>query len=780
MRRVKFTAARHTVTIGVLAVGCSIVQLLWLGVGLFLLLPLSRSYVRGEQLATLVVTDRRGEPLREVCSSEYGVNHWVELDQVSLWFVEAVIVAEDRRFWRHCGVDLLALVRATLTNLRAGRVVSGGSTITQQLVRVLRHSGRRGIATKLGELLGAIRLELHLSKREILEAYVNRVWFGNQLYGIDAAARTYFNRSADRLSLAQACFLAGVLRSPGECDPYRHFERCRRRQRWILENLLARRRIKLSDFEAALAESITPCRPRRPFKASHFVDFVLSTGLPKGAWRGRERLLRTTLDYRLQQQCEDLVEVHLRQFASYHVTNAAVVVLDRATGEVLAMVGSRDYFSPDAGQVNACLSLRQPGSALKPFVYALAFEQEKSPAAIVPDLPGHFAELAGDFVPRNYDRQFRGPVSCRVALGSSYNVPAVRLAEELGVDRLLTVLRQCGLTSLRREPGYYGLALSLGVGDVRLLELVNAYRVLANYGEFSEVRVIMSDAEPETGLRTGGSQIRVFSPQSAYLVTDILCDNQARAPAFGQFSCLSLPFPCAVKTGTSKDYRDNWAVGYTRDYVVGVWVGNFDGSPMHRVSGVTGAGPLFRDVMLAAQTRSPSGFDLPPGIVLCAVCPKSGLIPGPHCPAAVQEKFIASRLPRETCSVHLLIQDKVYEVYPPEYWAWMADNGLPLPPVTGLTQTQARTVCSQPVVLFPDEGDVFKIDPDLSREFQAVLFRAVVPAGATEARWILDERELAVVGPPYACFWRLEPGKHRLRLLAAGHTSEEVSFLVLP
>ncbi|MEO0082277.1 MAG: penicillin-binding protein 1C [candidate division WOR-3 bacterium] len=775
-----------------LAVAAVLVQLLGAGLALYLAIPPSPALVRGDKLAALVVTDRNGVVLREVRSAEYGVSYWAGLDRISPWFLEAVLAAEDRRFYYHCGIDLPALARAVLANLRAGRVVSGGSTITQQLARSVYPARRRNILAKVVEMLQAIRLELHLSKREILEAYVNRVWFGNQVYGVDAAARLYFDRTPDRLSLAQSCFLAAVVRSPAEYDPYRRFRRARERQRWILAAMLEQGRIGGLEYEAALAESIVPAVPRNRFRAPHFVDMVLAAKSKAQGSRLKAGTVRTTLDWCVQQQCEDLVEAQLNRLVDYHVTNAAVVVLDRRTGDVVAMVGSRDYFSPDAGQVNACLSPRQPGSAVKPFVYALAFEQGLAPASIVSDLPGYFSELAGDYMPRNYDRAFHGPVSCRTALGSSYNVPAVRLAEQVGPARLLDVLRRCGITSLERDAGYYGLALALGTGDVSLLELTNAYRVLANCGEYSPVRTTF-----ETGSETTSSRRRVFSPQAAFLVTDILCDNEARAPSFGSFSCLCLPFACAVKTGTSKDFRDNWTIGYTQDYVVGVWVGNFDGSPMHRVSGVSGAGPLFRDVMLTVQREEPAGFSEPAGIVRRPVCPKSGQIPGRFCSGTVIELFASGDEPCETCAVHRVLRvnpetgelasacqpgvERVFEVYPAEYWSWMADNGMPLPPASPEeSRFQESELSDRPSVLFPDEDDVFKIDPDVSRDCQAVLLKGLVPPGTVEAAWILDGQELARVQAPFTLFWNLVPGRHRLQLAAGTKVSQEVSFLVLP
>ncbi len=740
-------------------------------------LPLPAAFVRGDEFCTLAVADRNGVLLREVRSSRCGVAHWVALEQMSPWLGRAAVAAEDKRFYRHPGVDVVALGRALLSNLRARRIVSGGSTITQQLVRNIYLAPRRTVPVKFAETLEALRLELHLSKDDILEAYLNRVAFGNRTYGVDAASRLYFDRRCSELSLAQSCFLVSIPRAPAHYDPYRFYKRTRRRQLRILRTLLKQGGIDELEYETAVAESIIPAEPGSRFRAPHFVDYVLAQ-LEHRDVRGAGQV-RTTLDWPVQQECEDLLKNQLARLQRNHATNGAVLVMDRTTGDVVAMVGSRGYFDPDAGQVNACLSLRQPGSAIKPFVYAAAFERGISPATILPDIPHFFTERGGDYTPANYDRKFHGPVSARTALGCSYNVPAVRVAEEIGPELLLATLRRVGMTSLDKDATHYGLALALGVGDVPLLQLVNAYRVLANSGEFAPARVIRSarDNRGDDIPLSREGPVRVLSPVAVFLVTNILSDNDARAPAFGEFSCLCLGFPCAVKTGTSKDFRDNWAVGYTNDYVAGVWVGNFDGSPMHRVSGVTGAGPLLRDVMLALHDVEPGGFTEPEGIVRCRVCPKSGLLPGPHCPNSVVELFAGENAPHETCDVHQLVTaDRVIEVYPPAYWAWMEQNGLELPPVRS-REHAART---GPAVLFPDRGDVFKIDPDVARESQSILLKAVVPAGEDEATWVMDGKELARVDRPFTLFWGLEPGRHRVRVKAGGSASEEVGFLVMP
>lgn len=747
---------------------------------LFIAIPVPRQFLRGDRLATLVITDRSGVVMREVPSSENGTAYWTRLDETGPWLGPALIAAEDRRFRRHLGIDPLAVARSLLLNVKRGRVVAGGSTITQQLCRNLFGARDRRLSTKLAEGVAALRLELHLSKDEILEAYLNRACFGNQCYGVGAAARLYFDRSPAELSLAQSCLLAAIPRSPAGYDPLRQGAAALRRQRWILDALLEQGRVSQGQHDAAVAESIAFVPRSRRFRAPHFTDMVLS-GLDRRD-RAGARVLRTTLEWRAQSACEALLEGQLQRLAGSNAGNGAVVVLDRRSGNVLALAGSRDYFSPDGGQFNAALARRQPGSALKPFVYGLAFEHGAGPATVLADLPHHFAEPGGDYAPRNYDRDFHGLVSARTALACSYNIPAVRLAEAYGAEALLGLLKSAGIASLDKPASHYGLALALGVGEVTLLELTNAYRTLANGGRYSGVRLVQGrdTTEPRD----------VLGPAAAFLVTDVLRDNEARSAAFGRFSCLALPFDCAVKTGTSKDCRDNWAVGYTDQFVVGVWVGNFDNSPMRGATGVTGAGPLLRDVMLSLHGTEPRQLAQPTGIVHCAVCPQSGLMPGPACPVEVEELFVAGSEPRDTCAMHRVLAvdrrngcvadedtpdwarvERSVFVPPPELQAWLGSG-------EEVAGSRAGRV-GRLRVIFPDDGDVFRIDPDVSRASQAVRFRAAIAGPTAEVTWLLDGHEFVRSDAAVPVFWPLEPGRHRLAVRAGQQTSTPVEFTVL-
>ena len=780
----------------------------------YLALPPAARLVRGNDVASLTITDRNGIKLREIRSARDGVAKRVALEDISPWLVQATVLAEDRRFFEHPGIDLRALARAVRDNLRAGRIVSGGSTITQQLVHNALGFPRRNPLLKLLEAFEAVRWELHLSKQDILEAYLNRVPYGNQTFGAEAAAQLYFGKSCAVLSAAEAALLAGIPQAPTLYDPYRFPERARKRQLELLTLMRKHGRLSALEYDVARQETVRLVPGAENFRAPHFVDWLTRSSfiVHRSSLSG---VLRTTLDWRIQEQVERALKRTVRSLRGNNVTNGAVIVMNPHTGEILALAGSADWFDARYdGQVNAALARRQPGSALKPFTYELALENGMTAADLLPDLELHAVELSGDYTPRNYDEQFHGPVRLRTALACSYNIPAVRVLERLGPERLLERLHRLGFRSLDRDARHYGLALTLGVGDVTLLELCRAYACLANQGFYVPERMVVDNFTPEPkNPRTPEPQFsRVLDPAACYVITSILSDNTARIPAFGEYSPLNLDFPCAAKTGTSKDYRDNWTVGYTTEYLVGVWIGNFDATPMHGVSGITGAAPLFREIMQFLHPVDPPPFSEPAGIVHRPVCPGSGAPCNPDCPNAMDEVFVAGTEPRVPCTVHQRyrlpvgaasqprpltpdlcsptpdFEEQVFEVYPALYYDWMQSQGLALPPAGAQPiqyadvfpgQTPESAAESRRLqILFPDRNSIFKLDPDLDPSFQSVQLRAEVPAGCDEVSWRIDGASFTTSGYPFSCFWPLAAGRHRITC-EAGRFTDEVPVLVL-
>jgi penicillin-binding protein 1C len=739
------------------------------------------------------MTDRTGRPLSELLGAESVRSEWVPIEQVPGALVGAILAAEDSRFYLHPGVDPVALARAVVQNLRAGRIVSGGSTLTQQLARLV-WSRPRTLAGKAAEALRALRLEAALTKSEILEQYLNRAPFGNQLYGVSAAARVYLDKSVQTLSPAECAFLAALPRAPGWLNPYRRPGPVVGRQRRILQRMGELGLLGRDEVESALRQKLDFKDTRGLVRAPHFVRYALERAVESNPGR----TLATSLDLALQEQVEGIVRHTLEGLKDRGVRNAAVVVLDTRTREVLAWVGSRDFDDvQDGGQNDGVLALRQPGSALKPFTYLVAFEGRFTPATLLADLPTNFATDLGPYTPSNYDNTFHGPVRARVALASSLNVPAVEVAQAVGSEALLDTLRNLGFDSLDKEADYYGLALTLGAGEVRLLELANAYATLAELGVWRPVRVLRDEAV--------ASPRQAVDRRAAALVLDVLSDDKARALTFGEGSVLDLPFPVAAKTGTSKNFRDNWCVGATPEVTVAVWAGNFSGEPMAQVSGITGAGPIWRQVLQVAmegRPRLPLGEGA--GLVTAAICPLSGDRPGPACPTQMEERFVPGKAPGRVCSLHREVSvtadgrlranprcpepgdyRRTFEVYPPQFLEWARRVGRPLPPegVRPCTPPVARasggdlpageaSAAGRPAapvaapladrisILSPVAGGFYAVDPGIPAVFQKMRMRVVAPSGRRLV-WRLNGEALAdgvaeVDWPVRRGQWRVE------------------------
>lgn len=629
------------------------------------LLALVRIYPLPDDLNAYVpapstrILDRNGRLLYEIVGPG-GRRTVVPLAHIPIALQQATLAAEDNSFYRNPGVDPGAIVRSLLLDARLGRAAYGGSTLTQQLVRTILLSpaerNSRTLGRKLHEAALALQLNTRLSKDDILALYLNNVYYGSLSYGVEAAAENYFARPVSSLDLAQCALLAGIPRSPTLYNPLLAPRAALARRRTVLD--LMRRNGSITAHQEAIADAEPLALAARTdgILAPHFVLYVAAL---LEARYGREALetgglqVTTTLDLGLQQEGEDAVRTQVARLRRDHnVHDGALVALDPRTGQILAMVGSADYTDgSDDGAVNVALALRQPGSAIKPFTYAAAFARgDYTPATILEDTSTAFTTREGlPFLPQNYDLQFHGPVSLRTALANSYNVPAVKVLNHVGIPAMLAVAHAAGITTMN-DVRRYGLALTLGGGEVRLLDLTDAYGSLEDGGTHHDPVAILQvvDAhgrvlerwEPARGRRA-------VSPQVAYLITNILSDNAARMPAFGEASPLALDRPAAVKTGTTSDFHDNWTVGYTPDLVAGVWVGNADNTAMRDVTGVSGAAPVWHQFMERALRGLPArDFARPPGIVTETICPASGEPPDAACADRFSEIFLAGTAPR--------------------------------------------------------------------------------------------------------------------------------------
>lgn len=630
---------------------------------------------RASQFQTTRIFARNGELLQEPLTPDdprAGLRRRVPLSEISPYVVQATIATEDANFYNHPGVDPIGLGRAIFNALRTQGPVVGTSTISQQLVKLVFLSPERSVSRKVKEAVLAAEITRRYDKNTILELYLNEIYYGHLAYGIEAAAQIYFNVSARDLTLAQAALLAGLPQSPATYDPLQNPEAAKNRQADVLRLMVEAGFITPEQADAAWLEPLSyygqGLDAIQLNKAPHFVMLVRSQieqlyG-PELLYRGGLQIY-TTLDPALQQAAEEQVRQGVARLRERQVSNGALVAMRPQTGETLAMVGSADFFDQEIdGQVNVALAPRQPGSAIKPFTYLATFEQPTdywTPATVVEDVRTEFDDGPGrpPYVPKNYDGQFHGPVSVRTALANSYNIPAVKALQHVGVPALLDVAQRFGIATLTRpDHPPYGLALTLGGGEVTLLELTGAYGALANGGMRTPPATILCvlDADgnllerlevPELPAQCLNAPLapnafvqpppmqRATSAPHAYLITDILKDNEARAPVFGVNSRLNLGRPAAAKTGTSNDVRDGWTIGYTPDLVTGVWMGNSDGSPMDQLlSGSAGAAVIWNGFMTAALANvPPRDFPVPEGVQFIEICTLTGALPDASCPS---------------------------------------------------------------------------------------------------------------------------------------------------
>jgi penicillin-binding protein 1C len=710
------------------------------------LVPIPPTLLR-PPVQSISLLDRNGIPLREARVAE-RFSHELALAEVPQHVIDAVLAAEDKRFFRHHGIDWPASLRAAVTGLMHARITSGASTITQQLVKISERRPRT-LRSKLIESATAFRLEQLWSKDRILAAYLNRLDFGNLNIGLASAADYYFDKPVADLSDAEAAFLAGLPKNPRKLNPHLALEAARHRQETVLRRMCANGWLDASRFDRAQGEALVLRPPARRFRAPHFVELVLQQ--PQESPRAE---LQTTLDFRLNEQVEKILRERLAQLRDQNVHNGAAVVIDNASGDVIALVGSENYFAPGAGQVNGAWAQRSAGSTLKPFTYLLALERGATPATMVADVRTSFPSADGFYRPENYNRRCYGPVRYRTALASSLNIPAVKvLLAAGGPEALHERLRLCGLTTLNRSAEIYGLGLTLGNCEGRLLEITNAYASLARLGEYRPWRV----------LTTGPTAARRYSqPGLVWQIADIMSDNSARTLAFGMNSALRFDYPVACKTGTSTDFRDNWTIGFTPEFSVGVWVGNFDGSPMREVSGVTGAGPILHEVFdYLHANRGTTWYRTPAEVVERNVHPLTGKVLAASDARGVREKFLPDRLPAPESPADYDAAGNVQ--LGPEYVDWFhsAENFVRDRAILASTNGELR-------ITSPLPGSVYVVDPDVPSTRRIPL----AANGGTRIRW--ESESLACRAERGADFALAAEGEHRIVVtdLASGRRAE--------
>ncbi|MBI4038349.1 penicillin-binding protein [Candidatus Daviesbacteria bacterium] len=587
-------------------------------------LPSPDKLIYPNQPLTTTIYDRGGVVLFRLYE---GKNRsLVKLEDLPSHLIQATVASEDKNFYKHRGVDFEAIIRAFFHNLQ-NREQQGASTITQQLIKNTLLTPEKTYTRKVKEIILSLWAESIYSKNQILQMYFNEAPYGGPTWGIAAASQTYFGKELKDLTLAESSFLAGLPASPSQFSPYgTNPQLGLTRQKQVLEQMVEQKYITNSQMQQALSEKLKFRPAQNNIKAPHFVfyikDLLSQIYGPRVVSQGGLNI-QTTLDFQLQKQVEKIVAEEVDALSPLNVKNGAAMITDAKTGQILAMVGSKDYDNPQFGNFNANLALRQPGSSIKVITYATAFKQGYNPGNTILDTPVVFRDNWGNtYAPVNYDGAFHGPVSIRIALGSSLNIPAVKMLSLIGLDNMIQTAKDLGITTFD-DPGKFGLSLTLGGGEVKMIEMMGAYGTFSQNGNLLKPTGILkvTDSSGNTLQEYQQEGKQVLDTQVSFLINHILSDNQARTLAFGPDSLLNLA-GVAVKTGTSDNKRDNWTFGYTNDFVVGVWVGNNDNSPMdpRLASGITGAAPIWHKITQIMLTSQPArGFIQPAGVIIANI-----------------------------------------------------------------------------------------------------------------------------------------------------------------
>ncbi len=707
-------------------------------------------FVRPEDAVT--VLDRSGEPLRHHRPEQHD-RRWVALDAISPHLIDAVIAVEDDRFYAHHGVDARASARAALTFALPGRRMSGASTITQQVVKLV-YGRPGGLWDKPREMARALRLEQRFDKAWILEQYLNRLPYGDQVVGVARASELYFGVPASELSLGQAALLAGIPQAPSALDPRRHLSRALRRRRVVLARMRQTGRIDAATERQVADEPVAILQqPVRPWRAPRFVDASLE------AWRRGELTqrggrIRTSLDLPTQREAGRIVRGAVRRHAGAGVTNGAAVVIANATGEVLAYVGAaRTEEGAPGAWLDLAAARRQPGSTLKPFVYELFFEEGGTAATLLDDIHRPMVGGRGElFEARDYDGRTQGPVRARAALASSLNLAALDAARQVGAHAIVRRLRALGVSGLD-EADRYGAAIVLGGADVSALELAGAYATLARGG---------ARLPPRFAPGAAGEPVRVMEPAAAAIARDVLRDPAARREAFGDdLSALFGDAPFGLKTGTSSGWHDAWTAVFTDELTVVVWLGDPENRPLGAVNGFGGAARPAVRILAAAHARLPS-LGLPerpveaPPLAQARICAATGRLAGPRCTHTLEERFAPGTLPARVCDAH---RDDGRVTLPPRYARWLREEH-----PAGFALAELDRSSGSPEVAHPRDGARLLLRSDRD----AIPLRATLGGHPVEARWEVDGVPLE------GDSWRPTEGGHTLLARLDGRASAPI------
>ncbi len=724
-------------------------------------------------------TDRNGHPLRFVANNEGDFIYPVSLDEQAKTLIDAVLIIEDKNFYKHPGYDIFAMCRAFYQNLANLRVVSGASTITQQLIRITQPKPRK-LSTKFYELCSSIILEKQLTKDKILENYLNSVCFFGNIRGTAMASLLLYGKSPNMLNLAESATLAAAIQAPGRYNPFKkagNLALLKRRNR-ILKSMLEAGKCSKKKYDAAILEQIPTYGKKKPFNGPHFCDFL------KKQFSKPVGIVKTTLDLNLQNKVVSTIKSHMPRLTKSGANQCSVLILDSNTLETLAFVGSAEYGPIAQGYNNGIVALRSGGSVLKPFLYALAFEMGFYPSYVISDTMQSFRSNKGDYLPENANRKNYGPVSMRSALGNSLNISAVKVLNYLGIETFYKMLTDLGLLAYKKgKDEFYGLGLAIGNPEINMLSLGKAFSIFTNGGVLKNLRFLEKERSYSRP---------IISKESAHMVFDILADESARLKTFGNPSFFKTQIPTAIKTGTSTAYRDCWLVSNDGHYTCVIWVGNFNGCSTGNLTGATACGPIFRDIN--KQRKNLRKIERDEGdLLLEKVCSISGQPPSELCKPTGKDIFKKGEYKKlEKCTFHKKSSEK-HELTP-DYASWLAIRGRQLDedPFTlkdtrkgqstedtdGTKASNAFSIKNNNEqglvnieIVSPHDGDRY-----VHSNFHdtTIYLRAIPSQRVEEIVWLINGEEFMRTTPPYEAYWNAEPGHYRILAISDGAAAGEV------
>jgi len=729
----------------------------------YIVFPYREGYLATNYKVPITIYDRNGMVLMEITGDKKGLSQYVDMKGVPSEFIELLLFSEDRNFYHHWGISIKGIARSLYQNLKEMRIVSGGSTITQQLIKSKKEIIHNTVISKLAEIIEAIRLECHFSKQEILQAYLNEIYLGNNIYGFEKAALVYFDKHLSQCDLLEQAFLISMVKAPEKYNPYQNPDTIVKLARMLLDRA-SQSYLKLTPMQkdAYRNKKIHLQYSENNVCAPLFCLYALSKARELFPNKDITKIY-TTLDAPLYKDILAIVRNSLSILKDKNALHASMVIIDNKTMEIIAMIGSIDFFDYGKGQIDATLIKKQAASTMKPFAYALALDKGIfHTSSILPDVYTQFYSKVGNYIPKNFSQSYHGPVRLAKALGCSYNIPAVYVTSKIGIVPFYNFLRSIGFDSINRSPSFYGLGMVLGNAEVTLMELANAYTIFPRGGIYSQANAIQKvvDASGKEYVVSPRKGITVLKPSTCYLISHILSEYKYKVEAFGLHSAIHFPFPFAAKTGTSKDFKDNFVAGYNSKITCAAWVGNLYNETLDNLPAVSGAGIVLKNVLVNLWDKGFSFENFTNAekeIKSIKICLLSGLPATSWCPQTEYELYALYNLPKGLCNWHSHGKTTV----PAEYAGWAAKKHYNVSQKSDIR------------IVFPKNGAAFKIDTTIRKSLQAIPLR--VASTQKEIWWFVDGH---CIGKGCEIVWQLQQGNHVICAQADKH-KDYVNIVVL-